>query len=141
MVKSKRHAWLVRALMDQGHTQRDLAKEWGIDDAVVTRFIATGKPDLTIERQQVLSRMLGLDHNELILRLTEGLAPRVKRPSAISKGAPPPPRDNGRILPPQAAPGSELERLMNELREAAERLRHYLPGMDIDVTFSCRGKE
>jgi hypothetical protein len=46
----KKYGWLVTALADREHTQRDLATAWEVDDAVVSRFIATGKPKATAER-------------------------------------------------------------------------------------------
>jgi hypothetical protein len=66
---AKMHGWLVGALADRGYQQRDLAKAWRVDDAVVSRFISSGKPDLTPERQMILSQMLGMTNDQLLARL------------------------------------------------------------------------
>jgi len=68
----KRHRWLLGALIDAGFSQRDVAKAWHVDDAVVSRFIATGKPDLTPERQMLLSQMLGMTNDTLLANLYGG---------------------------------------------------------------------
>jgi hypothetical protein len=66
---AKMHGWLVGALADRGYQQRDLAKAWKVDDAVVSRFISSGKPDLTPERQMMLAQMLGITNDLLLKRL------------------------------------------------------------------------
>lgn len=71
-----RHAWLKPALAGAGHRQKDVATAWGVDDAVVSRFIKIGEPELTWDRAQTLARMLGLSLDELKLRLFEGLPPQ-----------------------------------------------------------------
>lgn len=60
-------------MADADYTQRDLAQAWNINDAVVSRFISTGKPDLTPERQMILAQMLGLTNDQLLNRLYGGL--------------------------------------------------------------------
>lgn len=66
---TKRHGWLTGALLDAGYQQQDLAKAWGCDNAVVSRFITSGKPDLTPERQMILSQILNLTNDELLAKL------------------------------------------------------------------------
>jgi len=39
--------WLATALAERGHNQRDLTTAWKVDDAVVSRFIGTGRPKAT----------------------------------------------------------------------------------------------
>ena len=66
---AKRHGWLVGALDDNGFQQRDLARAWKVDDAVASRFINSGKPDLTPQRQMMLAQMLGLTNDQLLAKL------------------------------------------------------------------------
>jgi plasmid maintenance system antidote protein VapI len=39
-----RHRWLRDELMDKNLKQRDVARAWDVDDAVVSRFIKHGEP-------------------------------------------------------------------------------------------------
>jgi hypothetical protein len=124
---AKMHSWLVGALADRGYQQRDLAKAWKVDDAVVSRFISSGKPDLTPERQMMLSQMLGMTNDQLLARLYGEMPVR-------------------RVIPlhPQSAPRREqtsppLTRNPNpdaveaEIRRAVERLEELLPGATISI--------
>lgn len=111
--KAPRHGWLRSALADKGHTQHDVAIAWGCDDAVVSRFINSGTPELTYERMVALSRMLGIDMNELDLRLREGVEPR-KRARFQSEATP-------------------REQVLAELKSAVERARQLLPNERIEV--------
>lgn len=77
----RKHEWLRQVLMDTGHTQKDLAKAWDVTDAVVSRFLATGDPEPGVERLRVLGRMVGMEMNELLVRLSEGLAPPRRDPT------------------------------------------------------------
>jgi Fe-S cluster assembly ATPase SufC len=112
-----RHAWLRDALTDRGHTQHDVAKQWGVDDAVVSRFIKVGEPELTWDRGQVLCRMLSIDFNELNLRLKEGVAMRAPTPKKVD-GV------------------SSRELVIAELKAAVQKARDALPGSKIEVTIS-----
>src|SRR4051794_29526810 len=76
-----RHEWLRPALAIAGHRQTDLAKEWGVDDAVVSRFLKAGEPKLIFERAVTLARMLNMPLEELQARLAENLPPQHSRPS------------------------------------------------------------
>jgi plasmid maintenance system antidote protein VapI len=64
--------WIKSALMDRDLHQRDLAARWNVTDAVVSRFINSGTPELTWERACVLADMFGLSLDELRDRLSEG---------------------------------------------------------------------
>jgi hypothetical protein len=128
----RRFGWLVTALSDRGHMQKDLAKAWGIDDAVVTRFINTGKPDLTPERQIALARMLGLDHNELIARMYEGVAPRaaVKKPGGGNGTAAPTPTPT----PTPARGAGDINQTLSDVQRGVKLLKQMMPSAKITFT-------
>jgi hypothetical protein len=104
---AKMHGWLVGALADRGYQQRDLAKAWRVDDAVVSRFIATGKPDLTPERQMLLSKMLGMTNDQLLARLYG----EMPLPKIIQLRPPPVP-----VSAPMPAPASRREEQQQQLK-------------------------
>lgn len=91
--KLGRHEWLKHALAARGFRQSDVAKEWDVDDAVVSRFIKSGEPELTWDRAQSLAKMLEMTLDEMRLRLQEGMPPRAAAARAeaapASNGAPP----------------------------------------------------
>src|SRR3569832_2639433 len=117
--KSATNAWLKGALSDKGHTQHDVAVAWGCDDAVVSRFIATGTPELTWDRALALSRLLDKTLEELKIRLAGGIAPgRTRMPNSVS------------------APAGSREQILSELKNAVERARAALPDARIEVTVS-----
>ena len=120
----KKHLWLVTALAERGHNQRDLAAAWKVDDAVVSRFIGTGKPKATAERIHVLGQMLRMNSDELIARLVEGLPPRSPLPKP-SAGA----RTENKSSPPMS-----VEAALNEAKKAVQRLRELMP--DARIHFS-----
>jgi nucleotide-binding universal stress UspA family protein len=111
-MKGRKHEWLRIALAERGHTQKDLAKAWGVDDAVVSRFINAGEPEPGVERLEVLGRMLDVGMDELFLRLREGLP--LPRRAPPSQSAPRP--------PPKAATGN-AEAAIAALKAAVERAR------------------
>jgi hypothetical protein len=121
---AKMHGWLVGALADRGYQQRDLAKAWRVDDAVVSRFISSGKPDLTPERQMILSQMLGMTNDQLLARLYGEISvPRVVplRPLPV---------------PAPAAPSREQNHAAVDvvIRHAVERLEELLgPGVRVSI--------
>lgn len=132
MISTKRkHGWLVGALADKGLKQSDLAHEWGVDDAVVSRYISTGKPDLTPERQMILAQILSIDHNELMARLYEGLAPRRVIPRQLR----PPTSPTATALAPSGA-----EAAWAEVRRAADHLQAALPdaAVVLKITYGAR---
>ena len=120
----KKYWWLASALAERGHTQRDLAAAWKVDDAVVSRFIGTGKPKATAERIHVLAQMLSINSGELIARLVEGIPPRSqfdKIPISV--------REENSSLPPQS-----VEAALDEAKKAVQRLRQLMP--DARIHFS-----
>jgi hypothetical protein len=124
---AKRHGWLVGALDDAGYQQRDLAKAWRVDDAVVSRFISTGKPDLTPERQMLLAQMLRLTNDQLLARLygevsLRGVSRLHPRPVPVSAPAPQPPVTR-----------MNSDAVEAEIRRAVERLEELLPGAKISI--------
>jgi hypothetical protein len=121
-ISSKRHGWLVGALLDAGYQQQDLAKAWQCDPAVVSRFINTGKPDLTPERQMILSGILDLTNDQLLSKLYGAVTRR-----AVS------------ALPSHPAPtaGQTNDTAVQEQIESCVRsLQRLLPGAKIAVTIS-----
>jgi hypothetical protein len=122
---AKRHGWLVGVLADRGYQQRDLAKAWRVDDAVVSRFISSGKPDLTPERQMILSQMLGMTNDQLLARLYG----EISVPRVIPLRPPPMP------VPAPAAPlsGQNDATVDGVIRRCVERLEELL-GPDVRVS-------
>jgi hypothetical protein len=129
IIKRKLHGWLIGALQDNGYQQRDLAKAWKVDDAVVSRFISSGKPDLTPERQMILSQMLGLTNDQLLARLYGG----VSVPGVIALRPPPVPVPGP--APAPAAPPREQNHVTADvvIRRCVERLEELL-GPDVRVS-------
>jgi hypothetical protein len=140
---AKMHGWLVGALADQGYQQRDLAKAWKVDDAVVSRFISSGKPDLTPQRQMLLSQMLGMTNDQLLARLYGGVkmpgvlplrpAPvPVPGPAPAPAPAPAPPR---LVETPPATPNNHSGATVDVvIRRAVERLEQLLgPGVRVSI--------
>lgn len=84
-----KHEWIRNGLVDRGYTQRDLAKAWGVSDAVITRFIAGTEGQLPrLDRAWQLAMMLGISLEELARGL--GLAGKATPPPvAVAAGAPP----------------------------------------------------
>jgi hypothetical protein len=76
---SKKHGWLIDALADRGYMQKDLARAWDVDVSVASRFVSSGKPDITLERLGILARMIDVSREELIKRL-------------VGENTPPPPQ-------------------------------------------------
>jgi len=130
IIKRKLHGWLIGALQDAGYQQRDLAKAWRVDDAVVSRFISSGKPDLTPERQMMLSQMLGLTNDQLLARLYGG----VSLPGVIQLRPPQPvtPPPAPQPQPPQQ-PEQNHATVDVVIRRCVERLEELL-GPDVRVS-------
>jgi hypothetical protein len=147
MVERKRHGWLVGALQDAGYQQRDLARAWKVDDAVVSRFITSGKPDLTPERQMMLAQMLGITNDQLLSKLYGDIPVRriiPLRPDNDQRApalAPVPPPSQ-RSMPPQPitnSEGPELELttdVQREIRRAVDRLQQLLPDAVVNITLT-----
>jgi hypothetical protein len=118
------HGWLVGALADKGYQQRDLARAWKVDDAVASRFINSGKPDLTPHRQMILAQMLGLSNDQLLAKLY---------------GDNPMPRVIPLRVEAEAATNSEQPLAVQaEMRRAVERLETLLPGANVTINISYR---
>jgi hypothetical protein len=139
VVKAKLHGWLVGALADAGYQQRDLARAWRVDDAVVSRFISTGKPDLTPERQMMLAQMLGMTNDQLLRRLYgEVLVPRViaLRPPPVAVAAPVPHREQTTTLT-----HPDRDAVEAAIRHCVERLQQMLPGATISIHITYDRRE
>jgi plasmid maintenance system antidote protein VapI len=117
---TKRHGWLVGALADAGYQQQDLAKAWHCDGAVVSRFIAKGKPDLTPERQMILSQILGLTNDELLAKLYGSVS--VRRTVAA--------------LPQPTEKNEVPADVQQQIEDHVRSLQALLPGAKITVNIS-----
>jgi len=117
MVTTKKHGWLVGALADNGYQQRDLAQAWKVDDAVVSRFISSGKPDLTPQRQMLLAQMLRMTNDQLLSRLYGEM-----------RAIPPRPQQH------EHAAADDLAAALVNARRAVQRVQELLP--DAKVHFS-----
>jgi hypothetical protein len=126
---AKRHGWLVGALADAGYQQRDLARAWKVDDAVVSRFISTGKPDLTPERQMMLAQMLGLTNDQLLAKLYGGISVTGLM-QLRARGSAPSSNSNG----------GGIEQAHAELKRAIEHLQELMPDATVTVTITYRGQ-
>ena len=120
-----KHGWLVGALADAGYRQRDVAKAWGVNDAVVSRFIKAGRPALSLERANVLAKMLGMNVAELNTRVSETLPPNRRLPIVPQQQALEPPVNGTHRDDPDAA--------LANLRAAVARARKALPKAEITV--------
>jgi len=127
--KQKGHSWLKDVLGDQDYMQKDVAKAWGCTDAVVSRFLKTGAPELTWDRALSLSRMLGIPLDELRLRLGERL------PMQRGVKSKPPPKHE-----PEVAAQKDCDALDN-LKRAVDRARRELPDVEIKVSIIRRESE
>jgi hypothetical protein len=120
---TKRHGWLVGALADAGYQQQDLAKAWHCDGAVVSRFIASGKPDLTPERQMILSQILGLTNDQLLAKLYGSVA--VRRAVTALPSA------------PEAVNGvTQSDTVQQQIETCVRSLQSLLPGAKVTVSIS-----
>jgi hypothetical protein len=127
---AKIHGWLVGALADRGYQQRDLARAWKVDDAVVSRFISSGKPDLTPERQMLLSQMLGLTNDQLLIKLYGDMPMR----RVIPLRPPPVPTPAPASQQPQQRPPEQNHATVDVvIRRCVERLEELL-GPDVRVS-------
>ena len=81
--------WVRSTMEARGFKQRDLARLWGVSEAAVSRFLSgLDSGDITMSRAYPLSRMLGMDLEELAARL--GFAGgTVILPPVQTAGAPP----------------------------------------------------
>jgi hypothetical protein len=70
--KRENNAWLHDALADRDLLAKDVAEAWCVDDAVVSRFINIGEPELTWSRAHTLCHMLRIDMNDLARLIPPG---------------------------------------------------------------------
>lgn len=94
---------------------------WSCDEAVVSRFIKSGEPQLTFDRALSLSKKLEMSLDELNLRLQEGIAPRTK-----ARAAQVDPKQ-----PNKVEPASDVATAMAEANSAVQRLKELLPNAKI----------
>lgn len=113
----KLHGWLIGALEDRGFKRSDLARAWKVDDAVVSRFVASGKPDITIDRIIVLAEMLQMPSDDLIKQLATG-TPRLTVPTK----APPP-----HVSPPPNDDGDTVTDALSAAQAAVKHVQELLP--------------
>lgn len=127
--RDDKHGWVRDALADHGKSQKDLATAWGVDGAIVTRFIKTGEPELSMSRAEITANMIGMAFEEFRARIKEGLAPRTRAP--LRPIAPAVARAQERAT---GAPDETREALA-ALREAVDRAQRALPpGSKIDLS-------
>ncbi len=138
MANKDRHGWLRGALADAGLRQKDVAEMWSCDEAVISRFIKTGEPQLTFDRALQLSRKLNMSLDELTLRLDEGLAPRKSgRTAALQVSAGRGGHSGGSGTADGAASGngnhnsSDVAVAIAEAKAAIARLQELLPDAKI----------
>jgi hypothetical protein len=95
-----------------------------VDAAVVSRFISTGKPDLTPERQMMLSKILGLTNDQLLIKLygDATISRVIPRPA---RGPAPSSNSNG---------GGSIEEAHAELKRAIEHVQELMPHATVTVT-------
>lgn len=58
--------WLAE---DKTRTQRDLAKQSGLDEATLSRIINSNRPIVDLDKAAELKRIIGFDLSELILEV------------------------------------------------------------------------
>jgi hypothetical protein len=90
----------------------------------VSRFINTGKPDLTPERQMILSGILDLTNDQLLSKLYGG----VTRRAVSALPSPPVPATNG---------GADVNAQIEACVRSLEKL---LPGAKITISISYDGE-
>jgi hypothetical protein len=125
-VTKERYRWLRDALADKGLRAKDVAAAWGCTDAVVSRFIKLGEPELTWARAETLSRMLGMDMRELQIRFAEKPIP--------DEALPPQEREPRRHE-------NDAQAALDAVRAAVKHARQVLPGYRITVKIELDGEE
>lgn len=128
-----RHAWLRGALIDRGKLQRDLAKAWDVDEAVVSRFIRTGEPEPGFERIKILAKLLGMEYSHLLMRLGDAPLP----PNAVVETIKAPPRARETLR--RTVDGDTSTNVLEELHRALARAKAALPGWKIELIIEPNG--
>lgn len=139
----KVHEWVVRALQENGYNQADLSREWGklegrpLDDAVVSRWIGTGAPKLTVGRILVLAQMLKTTSDVVMAHAAEAEGIKVRPP------APPTPvvssrpkvvvmqRHDGEALHAAPGGGNDVAAALANAQEAVRRVQELLPNAKV----------
>lgn len=131
-VQKDKYGWVKTALAEAGLMQKDVAKSWKCDVAVISRWIKTGVPKLSYDRMKVLAAMLDMDLNELSARLEGQTPPRVGAIArAVAKREVP-----ARQAPPGAkGAGGDILAALDEMKEVAARVQATLPP-GLKVVFS-----
>lgn len=89
MATKSKTEWIKDALVARGYSQRDLAKQWGVSEPSVSRFLSgTENQDLPFSRATDLAQMLDITLDELALRLGYRRS-RVPPPPIVASSAPP----------------------------------------------------
>lgn len=127
-MKTKTHGWLTGALADVGYKQCDLAKAWEVDDAVVSRFISSGKPDLTPKRITTLAQMMRMTSDQLLARLNGG--------GAIGRAVPSEPQPRHASTPATPPHSDSIEATLADAQRAVQRLKSLLPGARIHFSIN-----
>jgi hypothetical protein len=126
MAKQDRHGWLRDALADRSKRGSDLARAWGVDDSMVSRFIAKGEPILTLPRMEILAKLLDMDLNSLGVKLATKPVPAEVLDVVETK--------------PGQMNGDDPASIMAELRQVVDRANGRLPkGYQVTVCIEYSG--
>lgn len=120
-VQRDKNGWVKTALAEAGLMQKDLAKAWDCDVAVVSRWIKSDEPKLTHERALRLAKLLEMSADEFNTRYAEGLAPR---PGAVARQVA---KRQMAEIEGTAPAADSLEQAMEDLKSAAGRVQAHLP--------------
>jgi hypothetical protein len=113
---SGRQDWLRILLKETGRQQQDVAKLWKCDGAVVSRFIASGAPELTWDRAVSLSKMFQVSLDELHRRISGAERSDAIRPPSVG-----------------SLPAAQHNAIAN-LESAVEHLRAALPDATVKLS-------
>jgi hypothetical protein len=128
MAKQDRHGWLRDALADKSKRGSDLARAWGVDDSMVSRFIAKGEPILTLPRMEILASMLNMDLNSLGVKLATRPVP-----AAVLND-----HHEPKLEPPTATDAAAMAKLKTAVDEAS---RHFKArGYQVTVCIEYSGE-
>lgn len=68
-----KNGWVAETLAAKGYKQRDLAMAWSVSEGAISRWMSgQERQDLPLSRARSLSRMLGIDLDELADKLGFG---------------------------------------------------------------------
>jgi hypothetical protein len=115
--------------MDRNLKQRDIAKAWDVNDAVVSRFIRTGEPEMTLARVNSLAKVFKMDVNEVMARLEDVAKPVPARQANSHARRPTAPAASGSV---SAEDGDPLANLY----AAIAMIKARMPGLKVTVTIT-----